>query len=204
MSVEAYPLAWPQGQPRTNQPTESRFGKRNSRGWLVPRSNYESRCFLEDEVDRLGGRGLVISTDVPLRKDGNGFLKVREPDDSGVAVYFERKKQPICIACDTYLHVWENLYAVGRTIEGFRRMERDGIPGFLDKAFTGFTAIEDKTSRSWRQVLGLDVGGPVTIADAKRSYRALLIPAHPDHGGSASKVQELQDALAAAERELLQ
>lgn len=197
----AYPLDWPTGQHRTKEPINSRFGKKDEHGSLRDRTNHQSWTYLEGEIGLLNGEAPVISTNIRARVDGDGFLsKGKEPEDGGVAAYFTRKGKTICIACDTYLWVWENLWAVGRTVEGFRRMERDGIPGFLDRAFTGFTAIEDK--RNWRRTFGLDDGQPCTMDAVRLGYRALIKAAHPDHGGTTERVQELQEALSAAEREL--
>ncbi len=199
--MTTYPLSWPAGQARTKEPVRSRFGRRGRNGGLVDRTNYHSRWFLESEVDRLKGTAPVISTNLRVRQDGGFVSRAKEPEDSGVAVYFNHNSRHICIACDTYQWVWENLYAIGRTIEGFRRMERDGIPGFLDKAFTGFTAIE-YTGAPWPEVLGLNHDGKYSLGEVKAQYRTKLIGAHPDHGGSREKMDAVKAAYEEALREL--
>lgn len=81
--VEAYPLHWPAGWPRTSAPQRSRFDG----GFAKIRDE------LFAEIERLGGRYIVLSTNVALRRDGLPYANQAEPPDSGVAVYFERREQ---------------------------------------------------------------------------------------------------------------
>lgn len=186
-SVDAYPLQWPVGYERENHPRSSRFGRHTL---------HEVRSFLTEEVRRLGGEQLVISSNMRTRKDGGVYSNAAEPDDSAVAVYFKRKGQDICIPCDTYRRVWENTYAIARCISAMRQIERDGIPGFLDRAFTGFEALP-APEFSWR-----DIFGDVTADSLKSAYRERLKYAHPDHGGSREEMERVQQAFDAAKREL--
>ena len=75
--IQAYPLQWPVGYPRTKVPAHSKFNC----------TFYAAMTGVMDEVRKLGGKQLVISTNVPLRRDGlprSGQM----PKDRGVAVYF--------------------------------------------------------------------------------------------------------------------
>jgi hypothetical protein len=65
----AYPLQWPDGRPRT--PAHRRTKAAFSTTFAVARDN------LVAEVRRLGGRNLVISTNVPLRQDGLPSARAR-------------------------------------------------------------------------------------------------------------------------------
>lgn len=55
-----YPLEWPIGWARSRSHHHSKFG--GSQRWTLT----EAREDLEQEIQRLGGRELVISTNVPL------------------------------------------------------------------------------------------------------------------------------------------
>ena len=89
MTVEAFPLQWPTGHPRTSHPQRSRFDV----------SFGTARDCLLHEIRLLGGTLPVLSTSIPLRLDGLPYANHRQPDDKGVAVYFTLKGQPMCFAC---------------------------------------------------------------------------------------------------------
>lgn len=60
MSIESYPLCWPDGRPRCRTPQPSRFTI------LLDRARKE----LVWELERLRAREIIISTNVKLRHDG--------------------------------------------------------------------------------------------------------------------------------------
>lgn len=130
--IEAYPLQWPKHIKR--KPAHLR---EHSRFDATPDI---ARRSLRVEAERMGSH-VVISTNVELRRDGEPYASRRAPEDTGVAVYFMRKGQSVCIACDKYAQVWENMRGIQKTIEAMRGIERWGSSDLLDQAFTGFTAL---------------------------------------------------------------
>jgi hypothetical protein len=186
--IEAYPLHWPAGYPRTHFRKDSRF--KQTLG--------ETRDFLKREVKNIGGSDLIISTNIPLKQNGDlradyGRYKLQDP---GVAVYFKRNSKDVVLCCDTYNAVWENIYAIGRTIEALRQINRDGVSDFLNRTFTGFTALPESTSveRDTWLVLGLE-GEPENINVVKIAYRYKARQLHPDSiNGNKEAFQELNDA----------
>lgn len=82
MEKTRYPLAWPVGWPRTRQPESSRFDPRGDRSFAT------ARDALIAELERLGAASIILSTNIPLRKDGLPRASSRQPEDRGVAVYF--------------------------------------------------------------------------------------------------------------------
>lgn len=104
MTVEAYPLHWPENWPRTpiNQIGYSRFD--------TPMSLARDGLF--KEIQMLGGRHIVLSTNVRLRNDGLPYANDKEPGDAGVALYFQYQGEPMCFACDKYYYVRENIQAI--------------------------------------------------------------------------------------------
>lgn len=191
--VEAYPLQWPEGYERSKSPRSSRFGKHTL---------HEVRSYLKEEVRRLGGEYCVISTNMKTRNDGEVYSNAKEPEDSGVAVYFQRKGRSVCLPCDTYRKVWENTYAIARGIAAMRQIERDGLPNFLDRAFEGFTALPETTGESWREVLEVFDTHP-SYEDVVKAYRVKLKRVHPDHGGSDDEVIAVNEALDSARAEIV-
>ncbi len=182
---EAYPLCWPSGYKRTLHRIQSRF-----------KTTMDSaQRFLRDEVQRLGGNNLIVSTNVPVRNDGGLYADWmrKKIDDPGVAIYFKRKGKEISLCCDQYNTVWENIYALGKGIEAMRGLERWGVSDFLDRAFTGFTALpESIITRYWWQVLG--VSNNATSEEIRTAYLKNAKILHPDAGGTVCAFQELQQA----------
>lgn len=194
-AIPAYPLYWPDGRKRTRYPEPSRFKS----SFAVARD--ELVC----EIERLRGNyyygpNPILSTNVALRNDGVPYANRAEPDDSGVAVYFQyKKKLQMCFACDKYAKVWENFVAIRKTIEAIRGIERWGSSDMMERAFQGFVALP---SNDWRSVLC--VGQDVTLADARSAYRRLAATTHPDKsGGDTESFQRLNAAWRQAERALV-
>ncbi len=120
--TEAFPLHWPEGWPRTDWRKHkwSLPGGRSSQGWnsVVKR--------LRTEVNRIGGINVVISTNQPIRRDGEPHATSRRIDDPGAAVYFTRDNRQLVMAQDAYELLLDNLRSLALAIEGLRQMERHG------------------------------------------------------------------------------
>ena len=154
---------------------------------------------LLDEIFRLQGRDIILSTNIPVRNDGLPYATWKEPEDSGVAVYFDYGKKKMCFACDQYYYVRQNIRGIGKTIEALRGIERWGASDMMEKAFLGFIQIEDKT-RPWTDVLGLT---PLaTNLDVEASFKKLAKKYHPDAGGTSEQFQELARAREIANKEV--
>lgn len=146
--IDAFPLQWPAHVQRT-PPQNRAWG-----GFQVTPDKASKD--LVAEVQRSGGTGLVISTNRPVRRDGMPMASAREPDDPGVAVYFTRKGQSICIPCDSFDRVWKNIRAIGLSIRDMRGPESRGCAAITDQAFTGFAALPAPGSIPWWTILGVD------------------------------------------------
>ncbi len=182
-AIEAYPLYWPSNKPRTKYPQKSRFD--TSFTW--------ARTQLLDEVRLLGGKDVIISSNIPLRRDGLPYANHKKPDDTGIAVYFKYNGQDTCFTCDKWIDVADNLHAIGKTINALRGINRWGGDDTVQAAFRGFQALPaPDTKRSWHEILSVP---PNASKDKiKRSYRRLAKLAHPDNGGSAEQMAEINRA----------
>lgn len=185
----AFPLAWPRSRPRTD-PVRRRvatFGtaKRSSAGIKAPLTVADARQRLQDELDRIGARSAVLSTDVELRLDGQP-RSGREPADPGVAVYFQLDGRPHCMPCDTYTRVADNIAAVAAHIEATRAIERHGVASVAEM-FSGFVALPPP--RAWHEILG--TAAEATRDEIEAAYRVAAKRAHPDRPGGS------HDAMAA-------
>jgi len=175
--AEAYPLYWPEGWPRTKFRTSSAF----KTGFGAARE------FLLAEIRRMGGQKAIISTNVPLRNDGLPRANMPNPSDCGVAVYFGYRKHSLVFACDKYNKVTDNVYAIGKTIEAMRGIERWGASDMMERAFTGFKALPEKGSQAWREILGIPAQELVTRQVIEDRFRSLVKERHPDAGPPEEK-----------------
>lgn len=127
-------------------------------------------------------------------------LNAREPEDPGVAVYFEYKGRPMCFACDQYRKTRENIRAISLTIAAIRAIERYGSSDMMERAFRGFTAIPEVTGEPWRTVFGFSATDLITDEQIDAAFRKLALTEHPDHGGSSERFQRILNARKDARR----
>ncbi|TIN80746.1 J domain-containing protein [Mesorhizobium sp.] len=202
MSVTAHPLSWPDGWPRTpagkRQDSKNRF-KRTGR-WNSSQSPYwtfaEARDALAEELDRMGARNVVLSSNYETRLDGLPRSGGRIPDDRGVAVYFTLKGVQKVMACDMHVRAEENMRSIALALDAMRALERHGGGVMMERAFEGFTALPAPGARrSWREVFKVDGTLPTTVTGVESRYRALAKDRHPDSpGGSHDAMAELNAA----------
>ena len=182
----AYPLSWPLGWPRSKSSQRSRFGT-----YTKKPSVEKARNLLSDELHRLRGSNVVLSTNVELRLDGQPRSDRRPPTDTGVAVYFTLNGKRVSLACDKWDTVGDNIWAIAKHIEALRGQDRWGV-GSIDQAFTGYIALNEKTQPSCWEVLG--VLPDATEEMILSAYRSKTKSTHPDKGGSVAGFVALNEA----------
>ncbi len=196
LTMEASPLHWPAGWPRTpyQKRIESRFGSWRNRPTVA-----KSTSKLTEELRLFGAKDLILSTNLNLRNDGLPRSGQITPEDTGTAAYFTFKGDQRVIACDSFTMVGCNIWAIAKTIEAMRGIERWGCTEILDRAFSGFMALPEKASdgiRSWYNVLGVEQDA--TPVEINKAYRRLSKVCHPDAGGSIEEWNELRNAYSQA------
>jgi len=185
--IEAYPLQWPVGYPRTKWPTNGyRF---------TPKSFAVERDGLISELKRMGARDVVLSTSVPLRQDGLPYATFgkKTVPDVGVAVYFTIDKEPMTLCCDKWNSLEANIRAIQMSVDAMRSLDRWGVSEILKRVFTGFKAIPEKVdAKPWWEVLG--VSAQSSKEDIKKAYWRLAKIHHPDTGGNLHDFNRISDA----------
>jgi hypothetical protein len=186
--VAPYPLYWPLEYARA----------RSRRDALFKVDFATARTTLLRELKLLGARDVLISSNIPLRRDGLPMVPDREPEDPGVAVYFTRlvagRSKPFVLACDQFRKVRWNLRAVQATLEALRAIERHGTSSMMEQAFSGFAQLPAAPAdRPWREVLGIPAG-PCTPDRLKERLRELAQLHHPDRGGDPAEMSALSAA----------
>jgi hypothetical protein len=205
MTVDAYPLQWPANFPRT-KPEDRQPARFHGGGKPLTIAAGRDRILSEISVFTRVGQSfridpdqVVISSDVPLRRDGKPASGRRMPDDPGVCVYLYLDGKPQNFPCDRWDRVADNMAAIAAHLDAMRGMERWGVGGGTAH-YDGFAQIEHQPERRWYDVLGCSA--QATHAEIVAAYRKARAKAHPDRGGSDAEFQEVNDAYvqAGAER----
>ena len=187
-----FPLTWPMSYPRTKYRDKSRFG---ATSFAV------ARDALMKELGRFGADKVILSTNIPLRLDGlpkSGMGRIQDP---GVAVYFRKMLkgnwQEFVFACDRWEKIEDNIHSITKTIDALRGIDRWGSSDMQERAFTGYTALPpaaSETKRPWNVVLGVSKHEENDLV--KRRWNELAMKWHPDRGGDAMKMSEINRAYA--------
>lgn len=188
--VQSYPLHWPPGFPRSKFHENGRFKV----GYDSALKNVQAslRGFAKESGRKL--EHAIMSSDITLMDD--------TPGDPGVAVWFVWDGQQICVPVDRYNTPAKNLQAIHHILEARRTELRHGTLALVRATFSGFKALPAPAGKHWRDILRLASGAPVNTAAIESAYRERAKAAHPDAGGSAEAMVELNNARETALREL--
>lgn len=186
MTLPPYPLAWPEGLPRTERKASSQF--RTSLSAAISNVKKSLAAFGSDTNKPV--KDVAVTSNV-------AGIAFEAPSDTAVAVWFEWDGAQRCIAVDRYPKVEDNLQAIHHILEARRTEMRHGGLHIVRQTFKGFVALPaPEGAKPWREVLGLT--GTVTTADIDRAYRDKAASAHPDKGGSTDAMTALNRARAEA------
>lgn len=173
--VDAFPLVWPTGWPRSKGTKKSNFGLHS-----VAQASKE----IEGEIALLGGTKTIISCNVPRMASGRLLNNPPQPLDKGVAVYFLLNGQEQCVPCDKWTRVEHNLWAIAQSIKALRGLERWGAKEMVNAAFRGFQALPAPPDYSFEGKTKAE------LVDLLRQY-------HPDTGANpdTDKFQAVMQAM---------
>lgn len=180
MTITAYPLTWPSQFPRTKFREDGRF--KTALPNAIKNVQASLRGLASDSGKQL--KGLTISSNVTLGTDAQA--------DPGVAVWFEWDGMQVCIPVDRYRSVASNLQAIHHILEARRVELRHGTLALVRATFTGFRALPAPAGKSWWEILS--VPNDADAATIQAAYRRLSSTAHPDKGGSAERMAEINRA----------
>lgn len=200
--IDAFPLSWPVGRPRTprHRQERARFGARigsrnESGGGSRPLTVDAALSRLKHQIKLLNASQLVVSSNLALRRDGLPRSGQGEPADCGIAVYFRINQKPYVVSCDRWDRVADNIAAIAAHLDAMRGQDRWGC-GTLEQAFAGYKALPaQQETKPWWQVLGFVSCEPPSFNHAKSAYRLLAAKYHPDTpGGDLEKMKALNEA----------
>ena len=176
-----YPLAWPPGILRAERRTTAAF-----RSTLAT-----ARGNVFDSLRKFGDDSGKKVSDVILSSNVTG-LSGKPPADPGVAAWFMWDGEYRCIAVDRYEKVEWNLQAIHHVIEAERTKLRHGGLNIVRSTFRAYMALAAPDARSWRDVLG--ISGAADADAIEKAWRALARKHHPDRGGDADRMAEINAA----------
>ena len=176
----ATPLQWPANRPRT----------RYRRNALFKVTLAAARDNLYDELERMGASRVTISSNARLTLSGHPAAKQPVVSDPGVAVYFTRKNEEQCVACDRWDTIGDNMRAIGLCVAAMRGMERWGTTEMVDAAFSGFAMLPERAGSTELQqrasrIVGVHTGNAYDTETVEAMYRTLARDYHPNAGGDA-------------------
>ncbi len=184
MSVNHWPLSWPEGFPRAKSREPGRF--KTQLPTALKNAQDSLRLFGTDS--RMPVTNVILSSNVTLGQN--------KPSDPGVAAWFLWDGEQRCIPVDRYQTVEANLQAIHHVLEARRVELRHGTLALVRASFKGFSLAlpAPGAKRHWREVLELGTGA-VIASDIESSYRALAVKRHPDRPtGSHEAMAELNRA----------
>lgn len=178
-TISAFPLAWPLSWKRNHKMEKANFHTAFSR----------SMNSLLDELRLMGATGIIISSNIPVKKDGFPYSNQQRPSDPGIAVYFNKNGKQQCIPCDKWDRAEDNIHAIELTVRSLRGISRWGTHQIVDAAFRGFEALpyHSKGTPKIYYFSGLP------REEAWRKKNLLKKELHPDMGGSHDEFTDMMD-----------
>jgi len=184
---DAHPLTWPAGWPRARGRRVAQFHERADNGYGQKQLTLATALDrLETELERLGAKEVILSTNRERRVNGMISAAGSEPADPGVAIYFKLKGKDTVLACDAWMRVADNVNAIAKHIEAIRGMDRWGV-GTVEQVFTGYQALP--APEQWWTVLGLS--SSATIEQIEAAWKQKIAECHPDRGGSHAQAARI-------------
>lgn len=183
MAIEAYPLTWPNGLPRTPSGRRENSRFKTAYGQAIKNVQESLRAFARDS-----GKGL----NDPVMSSSVDFMGKVKDGDPGVAIWFTWDGLQVCFAVDRYNTPAANLQAIHHIIEARRVELRHGTLHLVRQTFQGFVALPPPRGKEWWTVLGLTQMATRDQIDA--AYRDKARTAHPDMGGSDDAMAALNAA----------
>lgn len=187
--TQAYPLTWPQGIDRTPRERRAASAFKTALDPALKNVTNSLRRFGEATGKKVSD--VVIST--------NYTLGDRLPADPGVAVWFVWDGRERCIAVDRYPRIEHNLQAIHHVLEARVTEARHGGLRIVQQTFTGFVALPAPDmfgGKTCWEILGIQPNAPRETIEA--AFRDKARTLHPDAGGSAASMAELNSARDAA------
>ncbi|WP_436347405.1 DnaJ domain-containing protein [Natronorubrum sp. FCH18a] len=184
-------LKWPDGFERTSAEDREPY----PHGFRVSRT----RAFenILEELRKMNARNVQVKTAAPhTQAEPHRPYADRDPDDSGVVVYFERDGQQFAVPCDRWDNLRDNAQSIAKYLNAKRALERYGVQTVESEFSTQAlpSADEDVVAPPEPHHDVLEVAPDATDDDVKAAARAKKKEHHPDLGGDRERFQRVVEA----------
>lgn len=183
------PLDWPIDWPRSKRVISGndRYRKKNSQGKMRPWSVSAASELLLAELNRLGAKSCIISSNLVTRTDGQISGNQPRLNDTGVSVTFEMEGRPLVMANDRYLEPANNIRQLTIALQNLRHLSENGGAVMKERAFRGFSALPAPITAGEPWYVTLGVKPEDDFETVRAAYKRLARQYHSDteHGDDA-------------------
>lgn len=177
------PLQWVNHIQRAKNRVKSKF---------KAHSVSKSCKLIKSQIGLMKGTDCIITSNIPTKTTGFASVKLYgNSQDTGVSIFFKLNGVQKVIQVDKYDDSNSNLYALAKSVEAMRNLERWGGVQVMGGMFTGFAALPapDQVTAS---TMTFYFEGFTTKAAARPQYLDLCKKLHPDNGGEIKDFQEMK------------
>lgn len=177
MTVNPYPLLWPDRHKRTPRERRARSAFRTTLETAAKDAARNLRNF--------GASDITITSNVKSDIAGTSTLVGQDP---GVAVWFTKNKRQMCFCCDLYIDVMSNIRAIGLSIAALRDLERYNAQMFEQMMnVNNFDALPAQAGDG----VTMYFSGCRSRSEVDAKWRDLAKVHHPDVGGDSDLMAEI-------------
>src|SRR5688500_5069248 len=126
----SHPLQWPNNYPRTQK-----WEKSVNQSFKIGLTVQEALTFLYDELQELGAKKATLFTDYENIEQPRAMRRIG--NDNGVALHVEINDRMYRLACDRWVPVEQNIYAIHLALRNLRNIVLWGV-GNVENAFGGY------------------------------------------------------------------
>lgn len=149
----------------------------------------------------MGGSDLRIDHDLETYERGGverPYANQAMPDDRGVVVYFTLPGgRKVCWPCDRWQRPEDNLWAIVKSLEAKRGLERWGAVS-MDREYEGYLHLPASAGEGAGDAFAaLGIAPDAPRATVKAAWRAWAKEHHPDRGGDHDRFTDMNTAVQA-------
>lgn len=124
-------------------------------------------------------------------KGARSTSSYQSEEDRTVTLTYKKEGKTVSLSMDRQSRAVDNLRVLYLAVESMRLNEKRGIGDVVKEAYLQLAA--PKTDRPAYEILGIMPDSPLMVAEAAYKHKAKT--AHPDAGGSAEAMTELNKAI---------
>lgn len=141
---------------------------------------HKSCKIIKTQLGKMGATESIVTSNIPTQTSGFATVRLQgNSTDVGVSIFFKLNGVQKVIQVDRYVDVNSNLYALAKSVEAIRNLDRWGGVQVMDGVFSGFSALpspEQVTATAMTYYFD----GFVSKEQARPQYLEYCKKMHPD------------------------